>query len=220
MFDAHNDGLGYAGAVEAFMLYADSVPLSGGYTYFQNIVLLALNLARIDHEAFDSLFLPDAITAIRPRGKGAIKVSTPVLFVNEQRCPQIFLRLRTGEYEISWRDDPALARASNFMNYHAEPFALGSSFIHLDRRGAGCLARNHWVTHGRTPFVNGGDRRDTRVLARKWFMCAERHTHYKHVPGMHILAGYASIFPDRFGPDQLEGDWNYSPLTGRNERKS
>lgn len=28
-FDAHNDGLGYAGAVEAFMLYADFAPLWG-----------------------------------------------------------------------------------------------------------------------------------------------------------------------------------------------
>ena len=81
-FDAHNDGLGYAGAVEAFMLYADSAPLWGGYTYFQNVVMLSLLLARRDPDAFGSLFLPDAITAVRPRGKGAIKVTTPALSCN------------------------------------------------------------------------------------------------------------------------------------------
>jgi hypothetical protein len=47
-FDAHNDGLGYAGAVEAFILYADSAPLWGGYTYFQNVISLCLGLARKD----------------------------------------------------------------------------------------------------------------------------------------------------------------------------
>jgi hypothetical protein len=104
-FDAHNDGLGYAGAVEAFILYADSAPLWGGYTYFQNVISLCLGLARKDPDAFTSLFLPDAITALRPRGKGAIKVTTPVLFMNELNIPQVFLRVETGEYRISWRDD-------------------------------------------------------------------------------------------------------------------
>ncbi|MDC3911927.1 hypothetical protein KQE47_26725, partial [Raoultella planticola] len=65
MFDAHNDGLGYAGAVEAFILHADAPPLWGGYTYFSNMIALSLLLARLDAEAFDSLFLPDAITALR-----------------------------------------------------------------------------------------------------------------------------------------------------------
>jgi Taurine catabolism dioxygenase TauD, TfdA family len=220
MFDAHNDGLGYAGAVEVFMLYADSAPLSGGYTYFQNVVSLALILAREDPDAFSSLFLPDAITALRPRGKGAIEVSTPVLFVNEQRQPQVFFRVQTGEYQIRWRhNNAALDRASRFLNLYAEPFSQGSTFIHLDRRGAGCIARNHWIVHGRTPFVDGRNDLNKRVLARKWFMCAEHHAHYKHVPGMHILDEFASIFPERFGPDRLEGDWNYDQSSGKNARK-
>jgi hypothetical protein len=221
MFDAHNDGLGYAGAVEAFMLYADSAPLAGGYTYFQNIVLLSLQLAATDREAFESLFLPDAITALRPRGKGAIRVSTPVLFVNEQNNPQVFLRLPTGEYQITWRaGSPALDRAARYLNSHAEPFSCGSSFIHLDRRGTGCICKNHWVVHGRTPFIDGrvGSRR--RVLARKWFMCAPEHAHYKHVPGMHIHPDFASIFPERFGPEFLIGDWNYDAAREENVRRS
>ncbi|MCS3687527.1 hypothetical protein ABIF07_005445 [Bradyrhizobium elkanii] len=221
MFDAHNDGLGYAGAVEAFMLYADSVPLAGGYTYFQNVVLLSLLLAREDPEAFESLFLPDAITALRPRGKGAIRVSTPVLFLNEQENPQAFLRLPTGEYQISWRKgNSALDRAAKLLNSHAEPFSPGSSFIHMDRKGAGCISRNHWVVHGRTPFIDGAQPSDHRVLARKWFMCAPQHAHYKHVPGMHIHHDYASLFPERFGPELLDGDWHYDPETNENVRKS
>jgi len=220
-FDAHNDGLGYAGAVEAFILYADSVPLWGGYTYFQNVVSLALLLARADPDAFTSLFLPDAITALRPRGKGAIQVSTPVLFMNEQGSPQIFLRVETGEYKIRWRDDCApLHRAAKFLNEHSRPFSPGSTFANLCRRGAGCIARNGWIVHGRTRFVNGEVRSDTRVLARKWFMTKAEHARYKHVPGMHILSRYAELYPERFGPHALEGHWNYDPETGKNVRKS
>jgi hypothetical protein len=220
-FDAHNDGLGYAGAVEAFILYADSGPLWGGYTYFQNIISLALVLARDDRDAFSALFLPDAITALRPRGKGAIKVTTPVLFVNELNVPQIFLRVETGEYRISWHDNcPPLTRAAAFLNEHARPFSRGSTFINLSRRGAGCIVRNGWVVHGRTAFLNGKGPLEARVLARKWFMKRQEYARYKHVPGMHILDRYANIYPEQFGALVLEGHWNYVPELGKNVRKS
>jgi len=220
-FDAHNDGLGYAGAVEAFILYADSAPLWGGYTYFQNVISLCLGLARKDPDAFTSLFLPDAITALRPRGKGAIKVTTPVLFMNELNIPQVFLRVETGEYRISWRDDcRPLARAAEFLNKYSRPFSPGSTFVNLNRHGAGCVVRNGWVVHGRTPFLNGNARSDTRVLARKWFMTRPEHAAYKHVRGMHILKQYADIYPDRFGAHALEGHWNYDPKFDKNIRKS
>ena len=220
-FDAHNDGLGYAGAVEAFMLYANSAPLWGGYTYFQNVVVLSLLLARRDPDAFASLFLPDAITAIRPRGKGAIKVTTPGLFLNEAGIPQIFVRVPTGEYTIDWRNDNApLSRAAEFINYHIQPFAPGITFVHLDRKGSGCVARNGWVVHGRTRFINGNLPSETRVLARKWFMISAEQMKYKHVPGMHILRRYADIYPEKFGSDRLEGHWNYDPECGTNVRKS
>lgn len=42
MFSAHNDGLGYAGAVEAVAFFMDSPSLWGGYTYFQNLIRLAM----------------------------------------------------------------------------------------------------------------------------------------------------------------------------------
>lgn len=221
MFDAHNDGLGYGGAVEVFALYADSAPLWGGYTYFQNMIGLSLRLALADPEAFATLFLPDAITALRPRGKGAIKVTTPVLFVNEHAQPQVFFRVSTGEYQITWRPGlPALDRAAEFFGYHTKPFAPGSTFVHLDRRGAGCLTRNQWVVHGRTPFIDGTRPGERRVLARKWFMSAPEHARYKHVPGMHILNRFAAIYPERFGPEFLAGDWNFDQATGTNVRKS
>lgn len=219
MFDAHNDGLGYGGAVHAFSLYADSVPIWGGYTYFQNIVRLSLLLAKEDPEAFSSLFLPDAITALRPRGKGAIKVQSPILFLNEQGAPQCFFRVSTGEYRMSFRENcPPLNRAASYLNSFCRPFVGGSSFVQLGRIGAGCIARNAFVVHGRTAFINGDTRADTRVLARKWFMTEERHTKYKHVPGMHIMQEYANIFPERFGTDRLEGEWNYDPESDTNIR--
>jgi len=220
-FDAHNDGLGYGGAVEAFILYADSAPLWGGYTYFQNIVSLSLMLARHDPDAFSSLFLPDAITAVRPRGKGAIKVTTPVLFMNELNVPQVFLRIDTGEYRITWRDDNApIVRAAEFLKAYARPFSPGSTFVSLNRRGAGCIARNGWLVRGRTRFLNGNGQSETRVLARKWFMARSEYAQYKHVPGMHILDRYANIYPERFGAHALEGHWNYDPALGENIRKS
>ena len=220
-FDAHNDGLSYAGAVEAFMLYADSGPLWGGYTYFQNVICLSLALARKDPEAFSSLFIPDAITALRPRGKGAIKVTTPVLFMNELNVPQVFLRVETGEYRITWRNDyPPLLRAEEFLKRYIRPFSPGSTFLNLSHRGAGCIARNGWTVHGHTPFLNGKERSQIRVLARKWFMTRPEHVRYKHVPGMHILEQYAGIYPERFGPHALEGHWNYDAETGTNIRQS
>jgi hypothetical protein len=220
-FDSHNDGLGYGGAVEAFILYADSGPLWGGYTYFQNIVSLSLILARKDPDAFSSLFLPDAITALRPRGKGAIKVTTPVLFMNELDVPQVFLRIETGEYRITWRNDcPPLDRAAKFLKTYARPFSPGSTFVNLSRRGVGCVARNGWIIHGRTPFLNGKKPSEIRVLARKWFMKRAEYARYKHVPGMHILDQYANIYPERFGAHVLEGHWNYDPELGENVRKT
>ena len=95
---------------------------------FQNIVSLSLVLARKDQDAFSSLFLPDAIKALRPRGKGAIEVTTPVLFLNELNVPQVFLRIETGEYKIGWRGDcPPLVRAAEFLKKHARPFSPGST---------------------------------------------------------------------------------------------
>src|SRR5256885_926158 len=84
MFSLHNDGLGSGGAVETTALYMDSPALSGGYTFFQNLLRLSVDLARDDMAAFKELFLPEALSQIRPRGKGAIIVKSPVLFLNER----------------------------------------------------------------------------------------------------------------------------------------
>lgn len=220
MFDAHNDGLGYGGAVEAFAFYADSAALWGGYTYFQNIIDLSLYLAATDSDAFASLFLPDAITALRPRGKGAIEVVSPILFINEFGRPQSFFRIASGEYRISWRSSCSpLLRAVEFLTRHCQPFAAGTRFVHLDRRGVGCIGRNEWLVHGRTAFVDGQLPEQRRVLARKWYMSAPEHTRYKHVPGMHILREFAAIYPEKFSAERLVGHWNYDPVTKTNIRK-
>jgi hypothetical protein len=76
------------------------------------------------------------------------------------------------------------------------------------------------VVHGRTPFIDGERPGERRVLARKWFMSAAQHAKYKHVPGMHLLDEFASIYPERFGPALLVGDWNYDPATDENVRRS
>ena len=217
-FDAHNDGLGYGGAVEAFMLVADQGPAWGGYTYFQNLTRLALLLGRDDHDAFLSLFLPDAITILRPRGKGAIKVISPILFLGEFGEPQVFFRLPSGEYQVSFRQSRPLQRAVEQLSGACSPFALGSSFVNLTHPGYGCIVRNTAVIHGRTPFIDLEPRGLRRVLARKWFMTSVEQTEYKHVPGMRILRRYADLYPDLFGDDRLQGEWHWSPETQKNVR--
>lgn len=210
MFSAHNDGLGYGGAVQTVAFYMDSAPVWGGFTYFQNLVRLSLELARNDAAAFRALFLPDAIQAVRPRGKGAIKVQSPVLYLNVARRPQCFYRVSTGEYEIGWRSgNDALDRARLFVESHTHPFSGGSTFVHLSSKGQCCFVRNEAVVHGRTPFEDNHARGLRRVLARKWFMRERKDAVYKHVPGIEVLSEYAKLYPEQFGEQVLTGEWNY-----------
>lgn len=196
--------------MDTVALYMDTPPLFGGYTYFQNIPRLALELASDDVEAFRSLFLPDALTIIRPRGRGAIKVTTPVLFLDEHGGPRSFFRVASGEYQVSWRaDTPALLRAAAFLNRYAEPFSAGGAFLHFTGAGHGCFINNRVIAHGRTQFVDGSLPSEKRVVSRKWFMASGRDAIYKHIPGMFVLKRYANLFPELFGVDRLLGEWNY-----------
>lgn len=219
LFSLHTDGLGSGGTVQTTALYMDSPSFAGGYTFFQNILLLSLELARDDPEAFRSLFLPDALTQIRPRGKGALKVTGPVLFLNETANPQASFRTSSGEYLVEWRRDfPALDRAMGFLNQYAEPFSRGSSFVHFTARGHGCFIRNQVVAHGRTAFVDGPIATQKRLLSRKWFMVSERDAIYKHIPGLFILKEYAELIPELFAPRFLVGEWSYDSSNDANTR--
>jgi hypothetical protein len=219
MFEMHHDGLGSAGAVENIILYMDSAPLWGGFTYFQNISLLSLHLEKIDSEAFENLFLPDALTVVRPRGKGAIKVTTPVLYINESGRAQSVFRRASGEYVVHWRNDPALLRAKEFLELYTEPFTPGSVFVNFTATGHGCIIRNDIIAHGRTDFVDGLERQQSRVLSRKWFMRSQDYADYRHVPGLSMLPEYAGLFPHLFGRDKLEGEWIYVPEKDQNVRQ-
>jgi hypothetical protein len=220
MFAMHHDGLGSGGTVETAVLYADAGPLYGGYTYFQNMLGIAVDLAADDTDAYRALFLPDATEMIRPRGKGALKVVGPVLFLNEVRQPQSVFRSPSGEYIIKWREDvPALQRAKAILEASARPFALGSTFIHMSTRGHGCFIRNRTIAHGRTAFVNGPKVEQTRVLSRKWYMRSKRDAIYKHVPGLFVASEFASLVPHLFGPEMLVGEWQYDRDRERNVRK-
>jgi hypothetical protein len=209
LFAAHNDGLGYGGAIAVSMLTADSPPAWGGYTCFQQLVRISLALANSDPPAFAALFQPDAIVALRPRGKGAIRVTSPVLYVNDRDEPQVFFRIASGEYQISWKEgDSDLARAREHLLRLGTPFAPDSCFVHMMRRGEGVLMRNRQVVHSRTPFADDVDG-SQRVLARKWFVSKRNEARYKHVPGMNVAARYACLFPEYFREELLDGDWHY-----------
>lgn len=218
-FEVHLDGLGSGGTVQTVVLYMDSAPLFGGFTFFYDLPALAAALSLEDMEAFKSLFLPDAFTAVRPRGKGAIKVTSPVLYIGESGKVQAFFRKDSGEYVMEWRaDHEPLLRARDFLHRHTTPFAGGSFFVPMMRPGSGCFSRNGDIAHGRTAFVDGTTPSQRRVLSRKWFMTSETHGSYKHVPGIALRADIAALSPERFGGEYLQGEWLYDRLRDVNDR--
>ena len=218
LFAAHNDGLGYGGAIVASVIALDAPPAWGGYTCFQQFVRVALAIENDDPEAFEALFLPDAIVALRPRGKGAIRVTSPVFYLNDMAEPQTFFRVASGEYRITWkRGVAALDRARELLVRFAQPFAPSSSFVHMMHMGEGVIIRNTQVVHSRTPFED-----DTyatrRVIARKWYVGTPHDARYKHVPGMNVHPRYAALFPEYFGPHLLFGEWHYDAERDSNVR--
>jgi len=210
----HQDGIGLAGTVVAIGLYCESGPLWGGLTCFQNALRLVVELARIDEPAFQALFLPEAVTIIRKKGRKALKVTGPVLYLNALGQPQVFLRAAGGEYEMIWSREEPISRAREFLKEYLKPFALASSFAQLSVEGQGCFIRNTVVLHGRTKFLDDTLRK--RVLARKWFGLTAHDAFMKQVPGMRIWDTFSALRPDLFGADVLCGHWRYDESSGQN----
>ena len=217
LFAAHNDGLGYAGLIRSSIIALDRAPLWGGYTYFQNLIRFAPVLDKSDPDAFEALFLPDAITALRPRGKGAIKVTAPVFFLGPDGDPQMFFRIASGEYVITWRNHPALLRAKAILERLCAPFAADSRFVHLMRPGELVLIDNRHVAHGRTRFIDPDDG-SGRILARKWFVPTLSDAVYRHVPGIAVHPKYACLFPEQFSGAALTGEWHFDAGVSNNIR--
>lgn len=216
-FSTHNDGLGFAGKVESVVLYSESPPFWGGYTYFQNFLLIALRLAKEDWQAFKCLCLPDAVSALRPRGKGAILVKSPIFYLNDKNEPKAFYRVSSGEYKINYNQVHSGARKFiDKLSYYSLPFSNYSTFVNFSKRGFGCIINNGVTLHGRTEFIEGGTSDSTRVLSRKWFMADEKYTEYMHVPGMIVSDIFNSIFPETYSDDVLSGEWNYCGMKKAN----
>ncbi len=163
------------------------------------------------------MFQHDAITVQRPRGKGAIKVTGPVLYVDQNQLPRVFFRKSSGEYLINWKQNKELLRAKDFLHEYTEPFCPGSYFVHLANKGEGVLIRNRDIVHGRTAFIDGNNEDKKRVLARKWYM-EKGHGKYKHVPGLLVNSQFAEYFPDQFGNSVLDGEWLYDKQKDINVR--
>jgi hypothetical protein len=188
-FEAHSDGLTQGGRICTIAMMLESPPLCGGYTYFQNIVRVSLALANDDREAFDALFLPDALTAVRSHGAEPVRIKAPVLYMNRFEQPQCFYRNASGEYKVTWRTGvPAIGRARRYLSRCTVPFGPSSTFVHLTRPGEGVFVQNQHVVHGRTRFI---DRDGTnRVLARKWFVASPSELQPKRTLAMNIAPQY------------------------------
>jgi hypothetical protein len=217
MFDAHNDGLGYAGLIKTSIITLDQPPFWGGYTFFQNLVRLSIAIAADDPDAFETLFLPDAITALRPGGKRAIRVCSPVLFLGRDGEAQVFFRVSSGGYQITWREHPALERARRILHRACMPFSADSRFVNLMQPGETVIIDNRHIVHGRTPFIEGpnGTR---RIISRKWFVSNEEDVAYRHVPGIEVDPRYAHIFPGMFTGNAIRGEWKFQASVNRNVR--
>lgn len=215
----HQDGLGNGGHVSAVGLYMDSAPLFGGYTYFFNVARLLLDLAQCDPEAFQSLFLPNALTIFRSSGSRALKLTGPILYVTDDDEPAVFFRQTGAEYQVTWRSDyTPLQRAKRFIDSRTRPFSYGSTFIHLTAPGHGCFWNNRLLVHGRTAYAQARVATEDRVLARKFWVSAPEHQIYKHYPALAIKKQYASLFPELFGDDLQMGEWRYDRVAGKNIR--
>lgn len=218
-FEAHQDGMGNGGNIAVGGLYMDSPPLHGGYTYFVNLALLSMHLATNDPDAFESLFLPDALTVERTTGAKALRTTGPVLYISDDESPCVFLRKTDHEYRISWRSDyPPLTRAAAFIDAHTRPFSYGSNFVHMTARGHGCFWDNRILVHGRTGYSLEQFGPSDRVLSRKWWVTSQTHQALQHYPSLSVARRYADLFPELFGRDKLEGKWILDGTSNQNVR--
>jgi Taurine catabolism dioxygenase TauD, TfdA family len=222
-FVLHQDGLGSAGSVRTVILYMECPPLVGGYSYFQNLVHVALNLASTDEEAYRKLFLPDAITITRPTGSRALQVTGPVLYIDDEGHARVnFVGVSpahpVGDYEVRWSSDADARRGLEYLLLHSRPFAPRSVFCHLSRAASGIIFDNTCLVHGRTAFVDATEVGGQRVVWRKWFASNQRNSGYRHAPGLRLAPELSSLRPDLFGDELLDGEWRYSESGGTNVR--
>lgn len=220
-FALHQDGLGSAGGVDLVSLVMLAPPLAGGFSLFQNILQVALDLSYLDWEAFQQLFLPTALTIIRPTGPRALSVTGPVLYLDAMGRPRVnFVGVGPSstsvDYRVAWPDCDKSRRALEYLLTFSVPFAPHSHVCHLDRTGSGVLINNAAMIHGRTAFRDG--RETSRVVARKWFTGNSRLSQYRHAPGLDIKPDLAALRPDLFGPEFCSGEWRFSERERRNVR--
>jgi hypothetical protein len=195
----HFDGTGNAGTVAAFGMYLDSVPAEAPVNYFQNILMLGLALAILDYEAFEALFLPDALTV----SWQGLEIIRPILYMNYAGAPQACFRMNDSDAGVQVRaDTPALDHAKRFLEEHLVPYAPGSSFARFERAGAGCLVDNRATIHGRSSFMSRPGTR--RVLARKWWTDRAEFQSHRMCPGTALAPAASSVYPERFGPDAVD----------------
>jgi hypothetical protein len=201
---AHQAGMGSCGAVATTVIHTDVAPDFGGFTYFQNVAVMMLALAATDPAAFRAMFLPDVLTVQRRAGAPGIRIQAPVLFVNEDDCPQSFIQTGNRGYEVIWREGDDVDRGRAHLKRILRPLAGGSGFVHFTRPGHGIFTRNAPIAHGRTAFGDAGRIRPARRLARKWYVTSPQFASPRQAPGLIVKRKYAELFP-RFL--QRDGFW-------------
>ena len=202
-----------------FILYADSISIFGGYTFLYDIFAIAIAINNEDSEAFQSLFLPNAITSIRPRGKGAIKILSPILYLNQFNQAHAFYRKDSGEYKTEWLNYEPLLRAKQYLHDYTKPFAPLSQFVAYTENSF-LIIRNRDIAHGRTAFIDGKTEKDRRVLSGKWYMVGEEFCKHHHIPGTFAADNYKKEIGQQFSDEQLEGVWLYDKEADINQRIS
>lgn len=217
-FDVHLDGLGTGGTVQTLFLYADSTPVFGGYGFIYDIFSIAIAIYNKDPEAFQSLFQPDAITSIRPRGKGAIKIVSPVLYIDVNNEPRAFYRKDSGEYKTEWCvKNPALTRAREYLSKYTESFCPASKFAPYTKNSF-LIIRNRDIAHARTSFIDGKQAHERRLISGKWYMINEDYQALRHIPGTAAASFYQEDIGDQFSDEYLEGFWLYDQDSDVNVR--
>jgi hypothetical protein len=160
---AHQDGSLAGGEACTIGFWTESAPLTPAATFSQNVVRIAIDLSRLDEEAFLELFADDAISIVdHTQGEAA---QAPILFASDGRA-QVVYRAPGKRWQVRPANSrPAAIRGFEFLREHTLFGSPGSCHTYFDRPGRGLLLNNEQCVHARTAFVD--DPSHKRVIASK-----------------------------------------------------
>ena len=209
-FHTHSDGLGSGGTVQTVVLYCDSPAERGGQFYYYDLIELFKLLYEYSPKTFSALMMDRAITVTRKRGKGAIRVSSPIIYFADDELPGFFYRKSSGEYLVEYANYKLVQDGIQFIEQYAKPGTTCSLEVPFNQPFTGAILNNRFSAHHRNSFVDGAS---SRLLSRKWYMRSATHQPYKHIPLVLLSERYYKMYPRYADKKYHNGEWLYNSAT-------